>query len=145
MPSPWPYRFCHCHQAKMSIVQEKHLPTRQAMQAMSRGTVWTMRTNRLHRPYQGQAARHVGHPAMEGVLLEAGSRIAEPVLSYNPLPSGLFPSARRNCSREAQSAGRVACRRMRYCDSGGENEGQTSLACSPHSAPAVRRHKSTPV
>ena len=36
-----------------------------------------MLTNRPHHPYQGQAARHVGHPAMEGVLLKAGSGIAE--------------------------------------------------------------------
>ena len=29
---------------------------------------------------------------------------------------------------------------MRYCDSGGENGGQASLACSPHSAPQSVEH-----
>ena len=58
--------------------QEKHLPRRQAMSEMSHGSVWTMQTNRPHRPYRGQASRHVRHPAMESVLLEADGGIANP-------------------------------------------------------------------
>ena len=61
--------------AREPSCQEKHLPRRQAMQVMSHGSVWTMQTNRLHRPYRGQTARHVSHPAMEGALLEAGDEL----------------------------------------------------------------------
>ena len=50
--------------AREPSYQEKHLPTRQAMPAMSHRSIWTMPANYPHRPYLGQAARYVRRPAM---------------------------------------------------------------------------------